>query len=124
MDAKLSQQLEIPAFNLAEVNRFLLDPSNALIRDAAAVIARYGVIEDINRKSVEARRLPNLIQRLRELNSPYTPDLEWLMAQRDRGAFISTASYHRKALGAKAAGMRFNKANAVTLEISALQYFP
>jgi hypothetical protein len=58
------------------------------------------------------------------MNSPYAPDLEWLLEQRERGAFIRVADYRRKVLGSKAVRVRFKKAYAVTLEISAFQYFP
>ncbi len=124
MDSKLRKQLKIPAANLAEVNQLLLDPNNRLVNDILGVIAKHGTIDEINKKSAEARKLPNLMQRLREMNSPYVPDLEWLLEQRDRGAFISVADYRRKVLGEKADKMRFKKAYAVTLEISAFQYFP
>ncbi len=124
MDSKLRKQLKIPAGNLAEVNRFLLDPNNKLVNAAMDVIAKYGTIDEINKRSAEARKLPNLMKRLREMHSPYVPDLEWLVEQRERGAFISVADYRRKVLGDRAAKTRFKKANAVTLEISAFQYFP
>jgi len=123
MESKL-KQLKISAANVAEVNKLLLDPDNKLVNDVLAVIAKHGSIEEINRKSAEARKLPNLMTRLREMNSPYVPDLEWLLEQRDKGAFIGVADYRRKVLGEQADKMRFKKANAVTLEISAFQYFP
>jgi hypothetical protein len=124
MDTKLRKQLKIPAANLAEVNKLLLDPNNKLVNDILSVIAKYGSIDEINRKSKEARKLPNLMARLRAMNSPYVPDLEWLLEQRDRGAFISVADYRRKVLGDQADKLRFKKTYAVTLEISAFQYFP
>src|SRR5512137_1051384 len=124
MDSRLRKQLKIPAANLAQVNKLLLDPSSKLVNDVLAVIAKYGSIDEINRQSAQARKLPNLMARLREMNSPYVPDLEWLLEQRDKGAFISVADYRRKVLGEQADQMRFKKANAVTLEISAFQYFP
>jgi len=124
MDSKLRRQLKIPAANVASVNKLLLDPNNRLVNDVLAVIAKHGTIEEINRKSEQARRLPNLLARLRAMNSPYLPDLEWLLKQRDQGAFISIADYRRKVLGDRVDRMNFKKANAVTLEISAFQYFP
>ncbi len=124
MDNKLRKQLKIPTANLAEVNQLLLDPNNKLVNDVLAVIAKHGTIDEINVKSAEARKLPNLMKRLCEMNSPFVPDLEWLVEQRDRGAFISVADYRRKVLGDQAAKVRFKRANAVTLEISAFQYFP
>jgi hypothetical protein len=124
MDSHLRKQLKIPAANLAQVNKLLLDPSNKLVDDVLAVIAKYGSIDEINRQSAQARKLPNLMARLRAMNSPFVPDLEWLQEQRDKGAFIGVADYRRKVLGDRADKMRFKKANAVTLEISAFQYFP
>ena len=124
MDTKLRKQLKIPASNLAAINDLLLDPKSKLVNDVLEVIAKHGTIDEINRKSEEARKLPSLMKRLREMNSPYVPDLEWLIEQRDQGAFISVADYRRKVLGDAAATMKFKKANAVTLEISAFQYFP
>ncbi len=124
MNDKLRKQLKIPASNLAAINDFLLDPKNKLVNDVMKVIAKYGTIDEINRKSEQARSLPNLMKRLRDMKSPYLPDLEWLIAQRDKGAFISVADYRRKVLGDAADTMKFKKAYAVTLEISAFQYFP
>ncbi len=119
-----TKQLKIPASNLAAINEHLLDPKNKLVKDVIKVIAKYGTIDEINRKSREARALPNLMKRLRDMKSPFVPDLEWLIAQRDKGAFVSVADYRRKVLGDKADTMKFKKAYAVTLEISAFQYFP
>jgi hypothetical protein len=48
-------------------------------------------------------------------------DLEWLAEQKDKAAFVSMADYCG-ALGVNPTGL--NQANAVTLEISAMQYFP
>ena len=124
MDKNLRKRLKIPAANLAEVNKLLLDPNNKLVNDILSVIAKYGSIDEINRKSEEARKLPNLMARLRAMDSPYVPDLEWLLEQRDRGAFIRVADFRRKVMGDQANKLRFKKAYAVTLEISAFQYFP
>ena len=124
MDTNLCKQLKIPSTHLAEINNLLISPKNKLVKDVLAVIAKHGTIGEINRKSEEARKLPNLMTRLRAMNSPYAPDLEWLLEQRERGTFIRVADYRRKVLGSKADKVRFKKAYAVTLEISAFQYFP
>jgi len=124
MAKTLQSRLKIPARSLNEINRLLLDPDNKLVSDVLAVIARHGTIPEINRKSRQARQLPNLMARLKQMKSPYLPDLQWLLEQRDRGAFISVADYRRKVLGAKADQMTFKDDYAVTLEISAFQYFP
>jgi hypothetical protein len=120
---KLRRQLRISPANLASVNELLVDPKNRLVSDILKTLSRYGGIQEINRKSAEARSLPSLMKRLRDMRSPFVPDLEWLQGERDRGAFISVADYRRKVLGGKAEAMRVKKSHAVTLEISAFQYF-
>ncbi len=107
-----------------EINRFLLDPKNAVISDLLDVVAKYGTPEKINAVAREARKLPNLLQQLRSMESPYLKDLEWLKAEADRDSFISIPDYRRKVLGKDTDRTRFDESRAVTLEISALQYFP
>jgi len=124
MESDLRKRLRIPESRLKEINALLLDPDTQVINDFLAVVEKYGTVEEINHKAEEARQLPNLMARLKETGSPYLADLEWLIEQRDKGTFISVADYRRKVLGAKADTMTFKDDFAVTLEISALQYFP
>jgi len=124
MDEATRERLRIAAHQLDAINALLLDPQSQVINDFLAVVAKYGSVEEINRKAEEARQLPNLLARLKELRSPYLDDLHWLMEQRDRGAFISVAEYRRAVLGERAEQMPFDDRLAVVLEISALQYFP
>jgi hypothetical protein len=124
MDNSLRARLRIPVDRLDEINALLLDPEAKIINDVLAVVDKYGSPDEINRKAGEARSLPNLLARLKAIESPYLDDLEWLAEQRDRGAFIALADFRRKVLGPKAEGMAFMDDFAVTLEISALQYFP
>jgi len=120
----LRERLKIKFPILEEVNRFLLDPENPVMNALLKVVEKYGTPEEINAKAREARQLPNLFQRLREMKSPYLKDLEWLAVERDRGSFISINHFRKEVLGEKAERMVFDKSKAVTLEISALQYFP
>jgi hypothetical protein len=124
MDDNLRERLRIAPDRLDGINALLLDPDNRVIGDLLAVVEKYGTVEEINRKAHEARQLPNLMARLKEINSPYLADLEWLIEQRERSAFISVADYRRLVLGARADTLRFDDRLAVTLEISAFQYFP
>jgi len=117
-------RLEIPVARLDEVNALLLDPGNPVIRSFLEIVARHGTPEEINRKAAKSRQLDSLMARLRKVDSPYVADLQWLIEQRDRGAFISEAEYRRAVLGERADEMAFDEGLAVTLEISALQYFP
>ena len=122
--ADLRARLRIPESRLEGINEVLLGPNSRVVDDLLAVVARYGTPEEINAKANEARRLPNLMARLKKLGSPYVADVEWLIAQRDKGAFVSEAEYRRGVLGSKADKTAFKDDFAVTLEISALQYFP
>ncbi len=124
MESDLRNRLRIREDRLDEVNAVLLDPNSQVINDFLAVVEKYGSVEEINRLAEEARQLPNLLARLKEIDSPYLADLQWLVEQRDKDAFISVADYRRKVLGAKADTMTFKDDFAITLEISALQYFP
>jgi hypothetical protein len=124
MDNNLRDRLRIASDRLDEINALLLDPDSRVINDFLAVVEKYGSAEEINRKAEEARKLPNLMARLKEINSSYLADLEWLIEQRERGPFISIADYRRKVLGEQADHMTFDDSLAVTLEISAFQYFP
>lgn len=125
----LQARLRIPEDRLADINGVLLDPDSRVVKDLLAVVAKYGTPEEINAKAAEARKLPNLMARLRKQGSPYTGEVEWLAAQRDTRAFVSVTDYRRAVLGASAEKAMertaFTKDDfAVTLEISALQYFP
>jgi hypothetical protein len=120
----LRQKLQISEQQLHQVNALLLDPNSRVVNDFLEVVAKYGTPEEINRKAAEAREFDNLMGRLRISNSPYVADLEWLMEQREQNAFISVADYRRLILGNRADQVEFADDFAVTLEISALQYFP
>jgi hypothetical protein len=124
MASQLRDRLRISPERLEEINALLLDPSTQVVSDFLEIVEKHGTIDEINRKAVEARKLSNLLARLRQSDSPYLADLEWLIEQRDKGAFVSIGDYRRKVLGDRADMMAFEAALAVTLEISALQYFP
>lgn len=120
----LRNRLKIAPDRLEEINRFLLDPQNELINELLEIVEKYGGPDEINRKAAEARDLEKLKERLKETHSPYLADIEWLEEQRDKKAFVSISEYRKRVLGAKGSTMQFNKDTAVTLEISALQFFP
>ena len=124
MSEDLRQLLKIPYDRLDEINALLCNPESRVVNDFLAVVAKYGTPEEINRKAAQARQFPYLLKRVIDTKPEYLADLEWLETQRDRGAFISIADYRRKVLGAKADSTKFKDEFAVTLEISAAQYFP
>jgi hypothetical protein len=120
----IRSKLAIEDKRLDEINAFLMDPANKLVNDILTVIEKYGGPEEINRKARKASKIENLMARLREKSSPYLEDLKWLIEQRNKGNFITIDEYRKKILGDKAEEMDFNEDFAVTLEISACQYFP
>jgi len=121
---ELRARLRIPQQRLDAINAVLLDPDLRVVNDLLDVIARHGTPEQINAKAARARDLDNLMTRLAEHDCRYLDDLIWLQRQRDAGAFISVADYRRMVLGEQADRMAFKDEFAVTLEISAAQYFP
>lgn len=122
--SELRNRLKIGEDHVNAINDFLLDPTNDVINRFLAIVERYGGPEEINRKAREARRLENLISRLKAEGSPYLADIEWLIKERDAGSFIPVADYRRKILGDAVETMTLNEDSPVTLEISSLQFFP
>lgn len=120
----LRDRLKISSERIDEINAFLTDPNNELINQLLEVVQRYGGPEEINRKAREAGTFENLTERLRQIDSPYLKDIEWLVEQKEKNAFISMQEYYDRVLGDPAAMKKLNQENRVTLEISALQYFP
>ena len=124
MEKNLRNLLKIPVDRLDSINSVLLDPEELVIDDFLEVVARYGTPEEINRQHTESRQLPNLLKLVEARQPEYIKDLEWLQDQRDRGTFTTVASFREHLLGERIRKMRFTDESAVTLEVSALQYFP
>ncbi len=122
--SNLRNLLKISEPRLQEVNDLLTDPDNESVGQILEIVEKYGGPEEINRKAAEARNFDNLMTRLKEINSPYVADIEWLAEHCDKGAFVSMADYYDRVLGDRDAAAAINQDNAVTLEISALQFFP
>jgi hypothetical protein len=117
-------KLKINEDNLQKINDFLLKKNNPLTNGLFKVIEKYGGVNEINRRAKENRKLENLMKRLEKKKSPFVKDLEWLIKQRDKKAFISIPDYRKKILGKKADSTKFDESFAVTLEISAFNFFP
>jgi len=120
----LRQRLAIGETQLRQINDFLLDPGTEVVNEFLAIVEKHGGPDELNRRAQEARRLPSLMKRLGEIGSPYLADVQWLIEQCDRGAFVSVGDFRKKVLGNRTEPATFDDANAVTLEISALQFFP
>jgi hypothetical protein len=119
----IKERLIIKDEKLREINNFLMREDNSLVNGLLRIVEKHGGVDEINRKSREARKLENLMARLRAKDSPYVKDLKWLIEQRDKGAFIGIPEYRRKIPADKADSMKFDESFAVTLEISACNFF-
>ena len=117
-------KLRIDEENLKQVNDFLLQNGNSLVNELLKIVDKYGGVEEINKKAREAGKLDNLLSMLKKSKSPYQKDIDWLGKQREKNVFVSIPEYRRRILGANANSMRFDEAFAVTLEISAFNFFP
>lgn len=124
MSNALRANLRIPTDRLDAINELLLADNMQVVDDFLAVVTKYGTPEEINAKAAEARKLENLRKKTSASHPEFLEDLDWLAEQRDKSAFISEAGYRDKVLGDKAETTTFKDDFAVTLEISAYQYFP
>ena len=122
--ANLHKRLKISNDKLKAFNSVLLDDNLQVMKDFLAVVEKYGTPEEINKKHRAARKKENLFKLVQDRNPAYIKDLHWLIEQRDERAFVSVDEYRRKVLGDAAKAMKFKDKYAVTLEVSALQYFP
>jgi len=123
MENPLRHRLAIPAERIEEINSILLNPDMRVINDFLDVVSKYGTPEEINERAKRARHLPTLYERVKAVKPEYLDDLKWLEEQRDQKAFITIADYRRKVLGDAVDRMTFKDEFAVTLEISACQYY-
>jgi len=124
MDENIRQLLKIDYSRLDALNEILLNPDMKVINDFLEVVGKYGTPEEINLKSEKAGQLDYLLKKVEASKPEYLNDLEWLKQQRDKQSFISVTDYRKKVLGEKSESMDFKDEYAVTLEVSACQYFP
>ncbi|MHA1911646.1 MAG: hypothetical protein ACTSYA_08120 [Candidatus Kariarchaeaceae archaeon] len=119
----LRKKLQISEESIASIQNFLLDESNPLTNDLFSIIEKYGGVKEINAKAEEAMKLDNIMAKLQKKQPAYVDELNWLIEQRDNDAFVKVEDYKRKVLGDQYDNMTFNEDLAVTLELSACQYF-
>ena len=117
---QLTQMLEIKSKDVDIINNLITDPALPQVKSLCDLIEKFGGVDAINQKAAQARKPENLMQRLHELNSPYAADIDWLVKQRDNNAFVSLDAFCDQV----SSGGPVDYTNAVTLEISAMQFFP
>jgi hypothetical protein len=120
----IKKNLLISDDKLKAINDFFMKEDNPVIDDLLAIVDKYGGVDEINKKAKEARQLDNLLAKLEKKNPDYVKDIDWLIDERDKESFISITDYRKKILGSSYADTKFDDSTAVTLEISACQYYP
>jgi hypothetical protein len=121
---ELRNRLRISHQCIDEINEYLLDPDSWIVSELIKVIMRYGGPEVINEKAKEAGKLTNLLEKVRNINPKYLTDLDWLIEQLDKKRFIRIRDYEDRILRKGPKVIKISDEFSVTLEISALQYFP
>ena len=116
--------LKIPYSRLDEINALFSDESERVIDDFLSVVSKYGTPEEINNKAKDSRTLSNLLNKVKSTSPEYIKDLDWLVQQQRNEAFITVEEYRKNILKNDFEDQIFNDDFAVTLEVSALQYFP
>ncbi len=124
MTENIRERMRIPPARLDVINAVLTNPDMGVVNDFLNVVSKYGTPEEINAKAKQAMELSALLRQVEETQPRYLANLQWLQEQADKSAFISVAEYRRKVLGDMADSLVFTDDFAVTLEISACQYFP
>lgn len=122
-NSELKSKLLIPSSKLELINQIFFDNNQTLIDSFFEVIKKYGTPEEINNKAREARALPHLMHLIGKKNPGYLSDLHWLEEQIHQGSFCSNDEYRRRIIGNSPYPV-INNDFDVTLEVSALQYFP
>ena len=119
---QLRERLRIAPEDVAAVNDLLCGEQSRLVDELLDLLDELGGVDAVNRAADEAGDLDNRLARLEAERSHWLDDLHWLREQRDAGAFVTLDEYRTELPGT---GIRpVGEANAVTLEISALQYLP
>ena len=118
----MKEPFRIETNNLGAINEFLSKSPNAVLDPLLEVVEKHGGVDRINEKARQNGALPSVLKRLKEKNGGYAEQLDWLSEQREAGRFIPMADYVTKVNADRAPIL--DSSYQVTLEISALQYFP
>jgi hypothetical protein len=118
----MKQSFRIETDRLEAINEFLRQKPNPVLDPLLEAVQKHGGVDRINRQARENGSLPSLLGRLRKKNSAYADQLDWLTEQRDGERFVSMSDYAANIRSKTARPL--DSSYQVTLEISALQYFP
>jgi hypothetical protein len=117
----MKDPLKIDRKALDSINKLLASDDNPVTSDLQKVMDKYGGAKAINAAAAQNGKLESLLAKVKGKNPRYADDLAWLAEQKKAGKFISMEEF-KKNSGAPAAFK--DDSWQVTLEVSALQYFP
>lgn len=120
----LRRSLSVSPQRIEEINEFLLKDDNPIVDGLLNIVERHGGVKEINRRAEESGSLESLMGRLEKSNPAFLKDLNWLQDRREDGAFIGLDEYRGEVLVDRAGSVEFDESLAVTLEISACNFFP
>jgi hypothetical protein len=118
----MKRSFRIETDRLEAINEFLRQSPNPVLDPLLEAVEKHGGVDRINRQARENGSLPSLLGRLRKKNGAYADQLDWLTEQRDGERFVSMSDYAANIRSSTARPL--DSSYQVTLEISALQYFP
>ena len=124
MDRTYHDLLAIPPQRLDAINAVIRNPDARIMEEFLAVVSKYGTPDEINQKAREASDLKRLYKKVELVRPAHLKELQWLTEQRETAKFVSIRDYRRRVLGDQFKSTTFSDESAVTLEVSALQYFP
>jgi hypothetical protein len=124
MFSSLRERLIISPERINLINSVFTNLDAEAINAFLNVVATYGTPEEINAKAQQAMMLSNLFNQVKQTQPKYLADLHWLQQQIKDNAFVSIPDYRQTLLGETVNNFAFSDESAVTLEISACQYFP
>lgn len=119
----MKEMLRIKESLLDQVNSFLTKKENPVVDKLVEIVEKHGGVKKINEAAARNGGLESLMDRLTKKNPEHAESLGWLIEQKERKRFIGIDEYRKiHAAGGSSAGL--DASYGVTLEISALQYFP
>lgn len=117
------KNLSLSIDKLTAINDFLIKKPNPVTDRISEILEKHGGAEKINKTARENGKLSVLLERVGEKNKRYLEDLNWLSEKVKAGEFCTLEEFRRDRGGADLPKL-LDDSYQVTLEISALQYFP
>jgi len=120
----MNEVFKVQSRRLEEINDFLAKTPNPVLDPLLEIIEKYGGVDKINADARDRGSLSSLLKRLEKKSKRYAEQLRWLRDSRDSGLFVPIAEYADKVRSSGQVSEMLDPSFQVTLEISALQYFP